>query len=275
MKTIHFKSCKVAVSLPLDRIAAFLKTQMQFSWKEYIILKGSQLNFILQYNTEQKHVYLFKYGCISFVNFEDNEIHSFLQYMIGITGKINYELIYTYFETHTLEVDEDGFCELWKNGDKYPFNESLIHIISVVLAKSTELYKFETDLNLLLDNSEKFIYFIQKARSSFFIKKSSVLISTILRFEYDSIHSIRIFERPGFVNHYAEYKGIYDIFSKYYELNARHSILTGKTGDLRLIVKQYSKLSHKHTEYRLLIFEIFLLALFPIFHILKHIISGA
>lgn len=273
MKAIRFKSCKVAVSLPLDRIAAFLKTQMQFSWDEYIILNGEQLDIILKYNTAQKHVYLFKYGCISFVNFEDNEIHDFLQYLIGITGKINYELLYTYFETHTLEVDDDGFCDLCNNGNKYPFDESLIHIISVVLAKSTELNKIENDLNLLLSKSEKFIYYIKKSRSNFFIQKSTMLISKILRFEYDSIHSIRIFERPSFVEQRIEYKERYDIISKYYELDDRYRVLTGKTGDLRLIVKQYSKLSHKRTENSLLLFEIFLLALFPIFHIIQHILS--
>jgi len=65
MKTVHFISYKVAASLPLDKIAAFLKTNMKFTWDEYIVVGGEQLDTILKYHSEDKAVYLFKYGCIS------------------------------------------------------------------------------------------------------------------------------------------------------------------------------------------------------------------
>ena len=155
MRVIHFKSCKVAPSLPLDRIASFLQTQMEFSWKEYIILSGSQLNTILKYDTEGKHVYLFNFGCISFVNFKDSEIYTFISYIETITDKIKHELIYKFSETHTIKVDDDGNCKLWlHNESNYGFHEGIIHIIAIVLAISIELFKFQTNLESLIDESE-------------------------------------------------------------------------------------------------------------------------
>ncbi|GAE89862.1 hypothetical protein JCM21531_3428 [Acetivibrio straminisolvens JCM 21531] len=177
MKTVRFISYKVAASLPLDKIAAFLKTNMKFKWNEYILVTGDQLDAILKYHSEEKAVYLFKYGCISFVNFMDKEIYSFLKYLESITSKMNYNLMPKYHESHNIIIDENLNCSLWENtAIKVDYDKNIDHVVSIVLARSTQMSFFETQLNTMLDNAEKFVILLQKGRLLTFTKKSYTIM---------------------------------------------------------------------------------------------------
>lgn len=275
MENIRIKSIKATTFFSLNKIVEFLGIPMKFSWREYITLSESELDLVLKYNTKNKHVYIFKYGCISFVNFEDEEIYTFIKYIESIGAKINYTLLYKYYDIHNIKVLPDQRVELWENSNcEYSNNDSLIHIISVILSKSTELSKFESELNRLLDDAEKFIIFLQKGRLGFYRRKSSLLISKILRFEYDSIHNIKILDRPDFVEQALELRDIYDNLSKYYELDERLNVVKGKIDSLHDILDLYSSLSFNQIENRLILFEIFLLALFPAFHLFEHVFQN-
>lgn len=274
MENIKIKSVKVAAFFSLDKIVELLNIPMQFKWDEYLILSGSDLDLILKYNTKDKHVYIFKYGCISFANFEDEEIFTFIKYIESIGSKINYSLIYKYYDIHNVKTLPNQKIKLWQSSDaEYDYNDKLIHTVSIILSKSTELYRFESELNKLLDEAEKFITFLQKGRLGFYRRKSSLLISRILRFKYDSIHNIRVLDRPGFVEQSISLRNIYDNLSKYYELDERLNIVKGKMSSLHDILDLYTSLSFNQSETRLLLFEIFLLALFPASHLFEHIIK--
>ncbi len=274
MVNIKIKSVKVAAFFSLDKIMELLKIPMQFKWDEYLILSGSDLDLILKYNTTDKHVYIFKYGCISFANFEDEEIFTFIKYIESIGSKINYSLIYKYYDIHNIKVLPNQRIKLWQSSDvEYDYSDKLIHTISIILSKSTELYRFESELNKLLDEAEKFIIFLQKGRLGFYRRKSSLLISRILRFKYDSIHNIRVLDRPGFVEQSLSLRNIYDNLSKYYELDERINIVKGKISSLHDILDLYTSLSFNQSGTRLLLFEIFLLALFPASHLFEHILK--
>ncbi|ABN52407.1 MAG TPA: RMD1 family protein [Hungateiclostridium thermocellum] len=269
MKTVHFISYKVAASLPLDKIAAFLKTNMKFTWDEYIVVGGEQLDTILKYHSEDKAVYLFKYGCISFVNFTDKEIYSFLKYLESITSRINYNLMPRYHESHNVTIDENLKCSLFENKSvEVDYDKNIDHILSIVLARSTQMLFFETQVNNLLDSAEKFVILLQKGRLLTFTKKSYAIMAKILRFEFDSLSCIRIFEHPALGKHSIKLKEIYDILAEYYEFGGRFNVMQSKIKDLRKIVGMYSSLSYSETETRLLLFEIFLLSLFSLAHII-------
>ncbi len=274
MENIKIKSVKVAAFFSLDKIEELLNIPMQFKWDEYLILSGSDLDLILKYNTADKHVYIFKYGCISFVNFEDEEISKFIKYIESIGSKINYSLIYKYYDIHNVKVLPNQKIKLWQSDDiEYDYNDKLIHTISIILSKSTELYRFESELNKLLYEAEKFITFLQKGRLGFYRRKSSLLISRILRFKYDSIHNIRVLDRPNFVEQSVSLRNIYDNLSKYYELDERLNIAKGKTSSLHNILDLYTNLSFNQSETRLVLFETFLLVLFPAANLLDHILE--
>jgi len=274
MKKLNFICYKVALSLPLEKIAAFLKTQMTFSWKEYIELKDKQLDIILKTDSEDKSVYLFKYGCISFVNFSNDEIYSFLKYIELIIGKIDYSLFYEYHESHVLEVDDDLCCSFCNESNtKIKYTDDINHTIAIILAKSVEMSTFDTKLSELLGNAEKFIVFLQKGRLKWYRKKSCLIISKILRFEFDSINSVRILDRPLFAEHSIKSKEIYDSLMEYFEISDRFKILQNKINDLREITELYTSLSQNQSEYRLIMFEILLLLLFPLSYVIEYMLQ--
>lgn len=276
MDTIRIKSVKVAAFISLDKIVNLLGTPQKSRWNEYISLSGNELELILKYNTKNKHVHIFKYGCISFANFEDDEIYTFIKYIESIGCKINYSLLYKYYDIHYIKINRKKKVKLWQDSDaEYTYKDSIIHIISIILAKSTELSRFEADSNKLLYDSEKFITYLQKGRLGFHRRKTSLFISRILRFEYDGIHNVRILDRPDFVEKTYELRDIYDALSKYYELDERLSIVHGKIDSLRDILELYSNLSFNQTENRLIMFEIFLLALFPAFRLFEQVLKSA
>lgn len=275
MGNIKIKSAKVATFISLDKIVELLAIPMQFKWDEYIILSGSSLDLVLKYNTKDKHVYISKYGCLSFANFEDEEVFTFVKYLESIGCKINYSLIYKYYDAHNVKVLPNKKLRLWQNDDaEYDYDDTLIHTISIILSKSTELYRIETELNKLLDEAEQFITYLQKGRLGLYRRKSSLIISKILRFKYDSIHNIRVLDRPSFVDQSMHLKNIYTELSEYYELDERIEIVKGKIASLSEILSLYSSLSFNQSETRLILFEIFLLVLFPVFHIFEHVFKS-
>lgn len=274
MKNVYFICYKVASSLPLEKIAAFLKTQMTFSWKEYIELKDKQLDIILKTDSEDKSVYLFKYGCISFVNFSRNDIYDFLKYIELIIGKIDYRLFYNYHESHILEIDDDLCCNIGKkNNTIIKYTNGINHIIAIILAKSVEMFVFDVKLSKLLSNAEKFIVFLQEGRLKWYRKKSCLIISKILRFEFDSINSVRILDRPMFAEQSIKAKEIYDGLMEYFGISDRFKILQNKINNLREITELYTSLSQNQMEYRLIMFEILLLLLFPLFIVIENLLQ--
>lgn len=273
MENIRIKSVKVATFISLDKIAELLGIPMKFKWDEYVSLSGSELDLVLKYNTRNKHVYIFKYGCISFANFEDEEISIFVKYIESIGVKINYSLTYQYYDIHNLIVLANQKIKLWQNNDsEYDYTDTILHTTSIILSKSLELYSFEAELNKLLDEAEKFITFLQKGRLGLYRRKSSLLISKILRFKYDSIHNIRVLDRPGFVEQSLSLRYIYNKLSNYYELDERLNVVKGKISSLHDILDLYTNLSFNQSETRLILFEIFLLALFPASHLFQNVL---
>jgi len=272
MNNIKIKSIKIAPFFSLKKIADIFGSPVQFNWDEYIILNEKHLEFVLKYGAQNKYVYIFKYGCISFANFEDKEIFTFIKYIESIGAKVNYSLTYKYYGVHNIKVLPNQKFKLLETDDmEYDYSNAIIHTISIILSKSTELYRFESELTKLLVEAEKFIIFLKKGRLGSYRKKSSLLVSKIMRFKYDSIYNIKILDRPSFVDQSLTLRNIYDSLSSYYELDERLNVIKGKTDNLHDILDLYTNLSFNQSENRLLLFEIFLLTLFPLSHIFHYI----
>lgn len=275
MKTIHLNSFKIFTKLPLNKIAAFFKMLRPLSWKEYIVLKGQHLEMILKHSIEGKQVYLFEFGCITFVNLDSDEIRIFLEYIESIIGKLDYMSFAKFYERHLLYMENDEACRLWKEDDRiFLYQESILPIVANILAKSTALSKIEGEVNVLLDDAENFIKKLQIGQLYLNSKEFQEINTKILRFQYDIINTIRILDRTSSGNSNRLSMEISDALSTYYELQDRVDIIQSKIDDLQRVMKSYSTLSFKQNENRLYWFEIFLLVLFPLSHILHYTIPS-
>lgn len=265
MTTVRFKSYIIDSSIPLEKLTTFFRIERSTSWKEYIVLGEHHLEGILKKQCDSMGVYLFDYGCISFVNFGEFDMQSFLDFLAGLVDTIDYALIARFAESHTIAIDDQGEFHPWLESSlTYRYDESVIPLISNLLAKSTAMNKIEHDVDANLDESGKYIDYLRRGRLRFNKKALSVIVSKFLKFEYESISTIRIFDRGASDNNTLYGRELYDVLAEYYELNDRFDVLQSKIGSLRTTMKTYNSLSYRRNENRLYLFEIFLLGLFPL-----------
>lgn len=269
MERISFISYKAASQFSLDRIARFFQLQRPLRWKDHILLEGLHLEIVLKYAAPRKQVYLFQFGCLTFVNFNQDEVFTFLKYLENITGALDFNTLMKYQETHTVLLHPGQGCELWEGAGMYAEDPASIQsLVPAILAKSAALSKMESDIDSLLNEAESFILYLRRGYLLTNTHSYAVTYSKILRFEYEIINSI------GLLEHW-RYEGIGIKASqsareleKYYELYDRNDVMKSKIQDLRKIIQVYSAFSYKQHEGLLLVFEIFLLVLFPLSHLL-------
>lgn len=265
MNIIMFNTFKVASKLPLKKIAAYFNLTEDTGWKEYIKIDSNIIEKMFKYGSSNKSVYLYRYGCITFVNFKYHEINHFFQYLSQIYVVLDSSLLSKFGETHVIGVDDEGFVRLWEGAEeKYPYNDILLNIIATVLAKSTELDKIETELNSVLDESELLINYLNTGRLRANTKKVVSIIAKCTRFKYRTIESVKLLDRPYEFDRLMENRKIFDDLSTYYELNDRYENISSRTHVLDSITQEYFTYKSNQSERRLLVFEIFLLALFPL-----------
>ncbi len=265
MNSLLLKAFRVAPKIRLDAVAGYFMLEPSGSWKEYIVLGGRHLNEILKHRTAAKKAFLFDFGSVVLVNFNSEEISTFLDFLQSLTGSVDYGLSVKYHERHVAKLYRDNTIRLWKSSSaKYKYNEDVITMISAVLAKSTALEKIEADLDKLLDEAEAYLSKLQKGRLKATSGRFASVAANLLRYEYEMSANIRIFDRPHCSDCDFMYRTIYDEFSTYYELADRLEVLERKSGELRNIVRSYANISYSRQERRLILFEVFLLALFPL-----------
>lgn len=265
MNIIMFNTFKVASRLPLVKIASYFSIKEDTGWKEYIKIDSDTIEKILRYGSGNKSVYLYRYGCISFVNFKYHEIQYFFEYLSKIYVDLDGRLISKFGETHVMTIDEEGYVKVWEDAEEMmPFSNSLIDIAATVLAKSTELSKIETELNSVLDDSEQLINYLNIGRLRANSKKVVSIIAKCTRFKYRTIESVRLLDRPYEFERNIENRKLFDSLSSHYELNDRYINMQSRTDILDSIAQEYFSFKSNQSERRLLMFEIFLLALFPL-----------
>mgnify|MGYP001245896558 CR=1 FL=1 len=271
MEKISFNCFKIASRLPLDRVASHFEIQRPVSWQNYILLESGRLDRVFKFKGPQKQAYLFDFGCVVFINFDLESMKHFIGYLDSITGNIDYSFFARYSDSHVIEIMQDGICSLWHGSDRrIEYFEGIITVVSLALAKSTALMHIENRLASMLDESERFIEFLQKGRLGTKSRKFVKVATKVLRFEYETINNLRIFDRfVPLSDRPAAEKEAYKIMEEYYELLERFEIIESKIEDLKGIIRRYHYLSQNTIESRLIIIEIFLLALFPLSYFLK------
>lgn len=274
MKTIYYNSYKVSRRIPLKLISSYLGTPAPKSWEHFIMLGSGQLNSVFKCRTYSKKVLLFDFGSIVFINFNTEEIKIFLHYLESIMDGVDYDMFVRFNERHGIKIYNDGSFSLYK--DQPPmqgYNDQLIPVIASILAKSSALSFIEVNAEKLLDEAEIFIHSMQKGRLRSEDRKYASVTAHILRFLYESTSSIRIFDRPYCADVSILSREVYAKLAEHYELYDRFNILDSKTKALRKISSSYSYLSYRQRERRLILFEVFLLALFPLSYLIKYLMD--
>ncbi len=269
MRRIHVRSLKICRTIPLDRLSAFFGATWASAWRDYITLQPFHLEAVLKKPSPGRTVFVFSFGCIVFVQLDEEEIQTFLTFMAGLVDEIDYEMAAQFSEGLSIHLDETGrFLPVPEDPRSFLWEEATAQVIALILAKSSALGKIEADVGQNVDESGAYIDYLWRGRLRMNKKGLTVMISKFLKFELESIRAVHIFDRSA-AEASLEARGLYDLLSGHYELNDRFLALQSKTGSLRTAMRAYNSLSYRKSENRLYWFEVFLLALFPLASILR------
>jgi uncharacterized Rmd1/YagE family protein len=269
MKTLSFYSFKAGKKLPIMQLASYFNIKQDAGWREFVKIGNKEVEKILKYASPNKAVYLYRYGCITFLNFDINESHVFMEYLNKLT-EARMELLSRFYETHTIIVGDDGYAALWEDDEeKVLYSKNMDDIVASILAKSTELSKIESELSKVLDEADNFILHLKKGRLRADRKKVIPTIAKCIRFKYMTVESARILDRPSEFGKTIESRHIFEKMSKFYELSERYSSFSSRTDVLDSITGEYFDFGDNQAYMRLLKIEIILLGLFPLMHLFE------
>ena len=267
MQRIDFDCYKVAAKIPLVPFAFYFGLQEQSHRKEYLEIKEDCLARIIKYNRVEQSVYIFECGCITFVNFNAEEMHIFFHFMDTIS-KLNKQLYFDCRQSFSISVeDKNAFCLVEQTAELEELNAVVIPTIGIALAKLTALVVMEEELKKIFDEAEVFVERMQKGKINIRAIKYARETAKILRFEYNSAYCIRIFERCDIANSFIESRILFDRFLENFEYRKRIKVLQQKMAALHDIFNLFIVLSQNWQEDFELYIEIFLLAIFPFFYL--------
>ncbi len=265
MNDILFTSVLVSDTIPLDLVSNYFKMHKTLKWKDYIVISGYHLEMVLKYATENKFVYIYDFGAITFVNMHMAEIKIFVEYLVSIVGPLDYNLFLNSCEAHTTRMLDDNQCYLCSRSlNPTPFDRYIIPITAEILAQSETQEKIEGIMSTLLDEAELMLTYLRKGHVKARSRKIVRITSKIVKFQYDTIKSIHIFDRPKFSGASIKPKEVHDELSEFYELYDRFHVIDTKSKDLLNLYSTYSDLGDKKIEYRLYKLQAILLLLFPL-----------
>ncbi|MGF7430613.1 RMD1 family protein [Thermoanaerobacterium thermosaccharolyticum] len=250
MHSIKFKCYSISNEININNLSKQFGFENKLQWNEPLILQSEQLKNIVNFSNYSA-VYIFSFGSIVFLNFADSEINKFLNYVNAIE-KNSLNTSKEYSDEYNLIVAPNGEITIKYNCLSVPKLENrYCYLIATVLAKSTALYKIESEINVLSDNVENIINKLKKSYLKISNETLSKIYGEILSFKYETISYIMLLDKPDMTWEDERSQYIYGELTKLFELNDRYEKINNKTGILLDIVGIFADLSHTKTNVKL------------------------
>jgi uncharacterized Rmd1/YagE family protein len=159
---------------------------------------------------------------------------------------------FQYIEDFKLEVREESEFELNYNSIIVPsLNNYYLDMLATVLSKSVALKKIEEDIDILLDEIEDIIEFLDKGHLNLSDEKLSKMSGNILKFKYNTISYIMLLEKPKIAWNNEEAEAFFVDLSELFELKDRYEKIRHKTEMLLDITDVFTSLTHSKRGTRL------------------------
>lgn len=261
MQSFEFKSAYINGEINLYVIAGHFGIDKKFKWEEPLILEEKHLKGIIR-QPQNKLVYLFHFGGIVFVNLAIHESKDVINYLKNIDKNLRNNTLFEYIEDFKLVEDEKSDFELNYNSIIVKdLKQYHLDIIATVLAKSVSLKKIEGDIDILLDEIENIIVFLDKGHLNISDEQLAKMSGKTLRFKYNSISYIMLLEKPDIAWKNEEAYDFFNNLSELFELNDRYEKIRNKTEVLMDITEVFSSLAHAKRGTKMELFVIVLIAI--------------
>jgi uncharacterized Rmd1/YagE family protein len=244
MQSYEFKSYYISNEIDLNKLASHFGINKKFKWEEPFILNENLLKGIIPH-PDGKLVYIFYFGSIISINLTFHEINDIVNYLKNIDKNLKNNPTPTYTEDFNLEVKENAeFVLTFTSIIVNKLKKYYLDIISSILAKSVALRKIEDDIDVLLDEIENVIVFLDKGHLSLSDEKLAKMSGKILKFKYNTISYIMLLEKPEIAWENEEAEQLFINLSDLFELKDRYEKIRHKTEVLLDITEVFTGLSH-------------------------------
>ncbi len=249
-------------SIELNKFLRFFN--LNSTDEEFVFLSPHQLSQVMMGSSGQTAAWLCKYGSICLTGFDATETRQFLRFMESMGCPVDHYLFSTYTDSQTVAEQQK---------EETVFTWEYIGVHAIAMAKSLALKKLEDEVSSILDQSEHLILDLQTKAPNPKNKLIKSISLQIIEIQFNVLGKIKLLDRPCSFAATGELKQLYASLVEFYELKKRFTTLQKKMDDLISIISPYQRLGHDYRENRLLVLEVILLALFPLFHMLQRIIA--
>jgi uncharacterized Rmd1/YagE family protein len=260
MNVWEFKSVVLGSDINLNDIASHFGIKKKFKWEDPLILSDQALRGILR-DVETKSVYLYYFGSMVFINMGFHEIQDIVKHLKTIDKSLRIENIAEYSDDYRLEISPEYEYSL---GNEVmtagAFEAYYPDIIAMVLAKSISLEKIEHETDNLLDNIEDVIGYLERGNFNFSDKQLARTSAKVIRFEYNTIANLMLFEKPGSAWYNEDIDKFFLEMVALFDIEDRYSKITHKTEILKDITDVFGSLTHEKRATRLEIMVIVLIS---------------
>lgn len=225
-----------------------------------------------------KSMYIYHFGVIVFINFDDKDIEGNIEEIKNIPNSIksiNKDIKYNEIERYNL-IEDKSIKEKEVEFTSYRsdvIDKYILNMTALVLAKSVALEIIENNVDKVFDQIETQIIKLKKGRLRINDKKVTSMIGKILSFKHTTISYIMMLDKPSLAwkdpeaeEHFNE---MYDLF----ELEDRYNNLNAKLETLLDTVKIIADLQHSKTANKMELIVI-LLILIEVIHAFEGQIIG-
>ncbi len=263
MNNMRFKCYKIS-----ERITFPDSFSKDAEWRNYVRIDNSGVEKILKYGCKAKEIYVFRFGCVSFVNFSEDEIKTATSYIKSTFYVRDYADSYENIESIGVVFGETdtGYNPEFCYEQKY--KKAFLKLAPLMMAKSVELNNLENELSSLIDDTEVIIRLTARKKHRLFNKRLTSAVTRILKFNYDVIINESAFDDSR-ISFNPTYSKISCDLTEYFELEDRQRIFMIKLDNAKGLIKRYRESSY---EVYMLAFEqiqILLLVFFPFAYILS------
>jgi required for meiotic nuclear division protein 1 len=252
MQTYEFKACVVSAEINLLDIAKHFVINKKYKWEEPLILDENLLKGVLMH-PENKFAYIFHFGSIVSVNLTLHEITDIVIYLKSIDKNLNPNPNLGYIEEYKLEINENLNIEEIEDADFQLNYDSVVvktlgkfhmGILATILAKSVALKSIEADSDILLDELENIMGFLDKGQLKLSDKNLSKMSGKVLRFKYSTLSNLMLLEKPDVAWRKEEAELLFTGLIELFELKDRYERLRHKTEVLLDITEVFASLTH-------------------------------
>lgn len=249
MTKFNFTARAICSEFNISNICKYYNINKKIKWEEPLILNGEYLSGFKI--TNNKLVYIYYFGAIVFVNFENKEVQQFIEHIKNIPGSIksiNKDIKYDCVEDYEIVCDNSvdynlGFeiCNI-SNIEEYNLD-----MTALVIAKSIALETIENKVSVVFDEVETIIKSFKKGKVNLNGKKSAAIIGNVLAFKHTVISYIMLLDKPDITWQNADAEKFFNDLADLFELDDRYKVLNAKIQTLLDATEIFSDFSHTKT----------------------------